>query len=710
MPSRYLVLLLFVSLLFAACRQQDTPASIQVVAESTPDTVPGATTATTVGAAETVTPQPTSTATTIPTPTITPTPTRVPTGPLTVCLAQEPESLYLYGPASNTATLIREVVYDGPIDTNSYDVQPVILEELPTLDNGGATLETVFVREGDYAVDVDGNVVRLRPGVTVRPAGCYQDACAVTYERPEQPPATATPTAQPTATLAPDETPEPTATPVRPVPPPNAGLEMDRLRATFTLLPGLTWSDGEPLTADDSLFSYEVAQEAVLPPQLRTGKQGLVPSRSLDPLARTAVYSALDEQTVEWIGVPGYLDPNYRSNFFIPLPRHLLQDLSSYELLHADASARLPVGWGPYVLVEWTPGEQIVAERNPNYLRAGEELPYFDQVIFRFVPGDPERYLDDLGSGDCDLVAQQALHADYAAYQARADAGELLLHTVPGLIWEHLDFGINPVPAYSLRGDYFEDARVRQAAAYCLDREALASAVAPGTTIPDAYIPPQHPLYEKAGLATYTFNPEQGIALLREAGWQDINADGVVEAQGVPNVANGARLSVSLAVTPGRQAVAEQIASDLGRCGFQVTVEPVEPDLFFAVEDNGPIFGRRFDLAAFAWLSDAQPPCHLYLRREIPTLSTHWQGFNVSGFDNEAYDAACLQALASAPGMAPYEEGHLEALRIFNEELPAVPLYQHLRAALSGLDLVGLELNATAQSELWNVEMLRREE
>ncbi len=685
MRFRPLPLLLFALLaLAAACREEPT-----ATPTARPEGTPVAAAEETPAAGETAGAVPAATDTPPPEPSVTPTATAVPTGPLNICLGAEPDSLYLYGPTSDAAVLIRELVYDGPIDTRGYDAQPVILEELPSLDNGGATLETVFVREGENVLDVDGSVVRLHPGVTVRPAGCFDDSCAVTYERPEelQPPP---PTATPEATADPDE---PTRPAPRPTLPPNFGLEMDQLQATFRLLPGLTWSDGEPLTAADSVFSYELARHAQIPPRLPTGHQGLLPPRSLDPLLRTASYTATDELTAVWAGVPGYFDPHYRSNFFIPLPAHRLEGLSTEELLQADDSARLPLGWGPYVLTEWVPGERIVAEPNPNYFRAEEGLPYFDQVIFHFAGGEPEDYLARLSSGECDIVVQNALSGGLEAYRAAEGQGELAINAVPGPIWEHLDFGINPVEDYTLRGDIFEDARIRQAAAHCLNREALAATAGmAGTTIPDAYIPPQHPLYEQAALTGYAYDPDRGRALLAEAGV-------------------GGPLPATLLAPPHVQAVAAQIAADLGQCGFSVTVaDPVDPAVFFGAGEESPIFGRRFDLALFAWTSNAQPACHLYMTREIPTAQTLWQGFNVSGFQNEAYDAACLQALRAAPGMEQYEAGHLEALRIFNAELPAVPLYQQLRAVVARTDVAGLDVDPTAQSELWNVELLSREE
>jgi peptide/nickel transport system substrate-binding protein len=707
MPFRAFLLLFLTFVLLAACqREEDAPTPLPA---TSPATAPGDEDVT---AAEPETAEPEPTPSVTPPPTQTPEPTRVPTGPLTVCLAEEPASLYLYGPASAAATLIREAVYDGPVDTLGYDVQPVILDELPTLENGGAILETVFVPEGQYVLDTDGNVVRLRSGITVRPAGCFDDDCAVTYERPESPEEETPPTSTPES----EETPPPGATPPpapRPTLPPDAGLEMTQLQVTFRLLPGITWSDGEPLTAADSVFSYEVAQHAILPPRLPTGNQGLLPPRSLDPLLRTASYTATDELTVVWAGVPGYYDPHYRSNFFIPLPAHRLDSLSAAELLQADDSARLPLGWGPYVLSDWTPGDRIVAERNPHYFRASDDFPYFDEVIFRFIGGEPADSLDALQSGACDVLAQSALDSDLSHYRTLEEQGELIISAVPGPIWEHLDFGINPVAGYTVRGDFFEDARVRQAAAFCLNREAIAAAAGMGdTTIPDAYIPPQHPLYEEAALEAYGYDPERGRALLAEAGWRDSTGDGIAEAAGVAGVANGERLAVSLRITPGerQRAVAAQIASDLGQCGFSASVAETEPSLFFATSEESPVFGRRFDLAVFAWLSDAEPPCHLFLTREIPVSISLWHGFNVTGYENEAYDAACRQGLSAAPGMEPYTAGHLEALRIFNAELPVVPLFQHLRFVLARPDIAGLEVDATAQSELWNIESLRREE
>jgi len=572
------------------------------------------------------------------------------------------------------AGVVREAIYDGPIDERGFDYQPVILEKLPSLADGDAVIEPVWVEAGDWVVDNNGDIVQLSEGVVVRPAGCRYPDCAVTFAQ--------------------------------------GTLQMDQLSATFRLLGSIKWSDGTPLTAADSVFSFELARDPETRPWGEpSGGLGLVPYRGMEPVLRTARYTALDEHTVEWVGLPGSLDPHYRTNFFIPLPEHQLGHLSAKQLLDAEETNYRPLGWGPYVLKMWTPGDRILTERNPHYFRAGEGLPYFDRLIFRFVGQDVDRNLAALREGTCDVLTLDTLLDPHLEQLLELEAaGEIKLHVAPGTVWEHLDFGIDPAPGYD-RPDYFGDVRLRRAVASCIDRQRLVDEVYHGlSAVPPAYVPLAHPMSALAGLATDAFDPQAGMTLLEEIGWRDVDGDGVREARGVTGIPEGTPLHWNLETTTSetRALLARQISQDLAECGIAVTVVQTPAEEFFAEAQDGPVFGRRFDLVQFAWLTEAIPPCDLFLSAEIPAANG-WTGRNVTGYANPDYDSACQAALAALPGTPGYTTRHLEALRIFAQDLPVLPLVMRINVSAARPDLLGLVVDPTHRAETWNIEEWRLE-
>ena len=595
--------------------------------------------------------------------TATPTPTEVPEpAPLVICQDAEPETLYLYGGAPS-ARHILEAIYDGPIDHRAYTFQPVILEKLPSLEEGDAYFDPVTVQAGDRVVDVTGNPVDLEEGVQVFPSHTCMDAgnpdCVVTFD---------------------GETP----------------IEMEQMVVSWSLLEGVTWSDGEPVTADDSVYSYELACDPETPS-----------SKYL--CDRTASYVAAGERTAVWTGLPGFVDDLYFLNFFSPLPRHLWEAQLHYtaaDLLSQPESAREPIGWGPFVIREWVQGDHISLERNPYYFRADEGLPRVDEVIFRFAR-DPNELLTMLLSGKCDIAVREGEWGSLMPLlMAAQEQGLLDVVATPGTTWENLAFGITPARTYR-RPDFFGDVRTRQAIAQCIDRQAMVEEATYGLgAVADVYIPPDHPLYAGDQITRWPYDPEAGQALLAEVGWTDEDGDGIVEAHGVEGVRTGTPFQVSLLVTQGdpqQEALARIVRSNLADCGIRVELEPVPAWDLFADGPTGPLFGRQFDLALFAWYNDVEPPCGLYLTEQIPDEG-NWGLPNASGFSDEEYDGACRAALAALPGTFEYERFHAEAQQRFTEQLPALPLLWRARLALTRPGVVGFTLDPSEESELWGIE------
>lgn len=591
-----------------------------------------------------------------PTPSLPPSPSPAPSPTpepkkLTICLSEEPDSLYLYGTDSPAAHHIWAGIYDGPIDSRDYVHQPIILTHLPSLDDGTAAVDVTPVEAGDRVLAASGNVMELAPGVIVEDATGER----VVFD--------------------------------------GAPIAVQQMVVTFTLRPDVRWSDGAPLTGEDSVTSFQLAADPATPMDKHL-------------IERTASYRAIDEQTVTWQGVPGFLDPAYRLNFWHPLPRHDWGSLSAAELLASEVSTRKPLGWGPFAIREWVPGEHVTVERNRFYFRAGDGLPRLDEVTFRFI-NSPGELAERLASGDCDVVT----HEDAAAALAAVE-GAALPSSVDSLVtadnaWELLAFAISPAPGHD-RPDFFEDVRVRQAIAQCIDRQAIADAVSPtGGPAGSGIMPPEHPLHGNDNLSAWEYDPGAGERLLAQAGWYDEDGDGIHESHGVPGIPDSTPFQVTYHTTEDRIRLraAELIQADLGRCGIQANLQALPPEELFALEPGGVLFARRFDLAQFSWQTTVFPLCDLFLSSQIPGAGD-WSRPNVAGFIDGGYDRACQQALKALPDSADSIAAHADAQRILSEQTPVVPLFRHQRVTLAQGAVTGLLPTPSQRSELWNLEQV----
>lgn len=607
-------------------------------------------------------PLPAPSVTPLPPPTATPTPLPPPPRVLTICLGREPRSLFLYQASSQSERSVLQAIYDGPYDVVDYTLRPVILASAPSLADGSVSVQPVEVSPGDILVDANGNLAVLQEGVTYRPSGCNEATCALIYSG-DQP------------------------------------VSMDQLVIHFKLLPGLTWSDGAALTADDSRYSYEVAKSLFGP-----GEFGQID--------RTAVYQVLDENTLEWRGVAGYQDTLYLTNFYSPLPRHLWGGLTTSQLLSAEISAQKPVGWGPYVIDEWISGDHITLHKNPSYFRSQEGLPHFDNLVYRFV-ADGEEALNALLAGECDLVDPGAAsELPLSRLQPLQQQERVALAFQRDTAWEMAVFGIDSLD--TARPKLFALKEVRQALAMCVDRQQMVGTLMYGQSqVLDAYLPPDHPLHNP-DLKQYTFDPQAAGSLLQSVGWLDADNDPSTPrvASGVQGVPDGTALEFTYLVSADaeRQAAAEILVQSMAQCGVAVKVEFQEPAAYLAAGPDGPVFGRHFDMAQFALPVMLQPPCQYFTSSQIPgpypDFPLGWGGMNAAGYSSLAFDQACQTARTTLTELPEHQQAHFQAQAVFAEDLPAIPLYTRYRVFISRADLCHLSDASGVEIMLWNLESL----
>jgi peptide/nickel transport system substrate-binding protein len=615
-----------------------------------------------------------------------PSPSPEPTNPpatrtLTICTGAEPDTLDITGSGMLATTNILEAIYDGPIDSTNFSYQPVILEKLPNLADGDASIESVSVKQNDLVVNDAGDVVILQSGEVVRPYGCESSDCAITWQ--------------------------------------GEPLEMAQMSVNFTQKPGIRWSDGVPLTADDSVFGFEQSTSYLScgDPTLVCGTLG---ANGHQTAQRTASYTALDDLTTRWVSLPGYLDQAYMTNFAHPLPRHLLQSLGQEAFLEMEAHK--PLGWGPYQIDKWQFGEYIRLSKNPYYFRENEGLPFFDQLIFRFFGQDEDATYAALQSGTCDLVdSEQGIkNLSLQRLLENADSGQVQSIISTGTTWENLDFNIRPAESmlnsgafagWDLDGDGqgpFGDVRLRQAIAMCLDRQQVVDTIFLGQSlVPDTYLPPDHPLFNTDAIH-WQYDPAAAAALLEDIGWVDTDYNPATPrlAASVTGVPDGTPLTFTLGTTDTtiRQQYTQILAQSLQGCGMGVSLKFYSAVQWLADGPDGLLFGRQFDLGILSWLTGVKPPCELYLTSQIPSPENNWAGQNETGYSNSDFDAACNMQLQSLPGQDSFITGTHQAQLIFSQDLPAVPLFLRLKYAAARPDMCGYSLDPTSLSDFWNIE------
>ena len=566
---------------------------------------------------------------------------------LVVCLEGEAPELFLFGNDGLAGSALRHAVRENLVTSVGYEYQPVGLEKLPRLMDGDARRVKVLANEGDRVVEKGGKVVSLRKGVTVK------NAAGELVEFNGDP------------------------------------IEMEQLEVEFTFKP-LVWSDGTPVSAVDSVFGFNVASDPHIPGgKAKTGF--------------TQSYQAIDDLSVRWTGLPGFMDQTYFTNVWSPLPAHQLNRYTAVELATLEEVVRQPLSNGPYVIDEWPDENTLILSANPTYYRAAEGLPLIKTLTIKF--GDVADLLQE--EAQCDVIADGALGShNLADYEARGDLEGWDVISSPGEVYEQIAYGILPVSEYrDSRPDWFGDVRVRQALALCTDRERMVDELTGGNgQILETLVPPDHPLAPE-DLISWSYDPASGNALLDEAGYLDFAEDGRRQ-----DVTSGVPMTLTLGTNSEdglRRRITEIFEENMRDCGIPVQRYERPAGTWFGPGPQGPLFGRSFDLAAFAWLGRVNPDCSIFTTANIPGPQEFdfggWNAPNVSGWSDEAYDAACQTAVSALPGGDGYEENIGEALRIFNEQLPSLPLFTGYKVVAVRPGVENVRLDPMQPSVLWNI-------
>jgi ABC-type transport system substrate-binding protein len=273
------------------------------------------------------------------------------------------------------------------------------VKRLPTLENGGATLAPVTVKEGDTVVDADGNVGPLAAGMSIKDG----EGNVVEYT--------------------------------------GGDATMQRLVLKWELVDGITWSDGEPLRAADMALAENINCDLDSGAATYYDCERTANTDYTDTSATITLVPGYTPSLYFTIGNAGCTGPCWYPAHRVLSDGRRLSNVPASQWATLPEIAESPIGTGPYIITNWTKGQSMTFRANPYFYLGAPRTP---NIIIRFV-SDTNQAVAELFTGDVDVIFSETLGAGAEVQTVRdaAAAGRVSLYILPSATWEHIDMNLN---------------------------------------------------------------------------------------------------------------------------------------------------------------------------------------------------------------------------------------------------------------------------
>jgi peptide/nickel transport system substrate-binding protein len=435
----------------------------------------------------------------------------------------------------------------------------------------------------------------------------------------------------------------------------NGGVSADGKTVTYKLRRDVRWHDGQPFTAKDVLFTYQVIMDPSNPVNTRAG------------YSQIGSVETPDDYTVV-VRFKEFYAP-FLALFSAILPAHVFSGTTSIE---KHEFGRRPLGTGPFKFVEWASGDHITLARNPDYWVKGR--PYLDQVIFRITPSR-EVAVAQLKTGEADVVWNliEAQIPDLAGHP------DIDVWAEPGTNVERLVLNLS-APSGPHQGDpdyphpILGDPRVREAIELAINKQQIVDKLLYGkTTVGSSPLPTG---WAAPKIAPSEYSPEKARRLLDEAGWKP-GPDGI-------RIKDGVRAQMIYSTTTGdqlRELTQQVIQEQLKNVGIALEIKNLPSAVLLGSwQDNAPRKRGNFDINMWTTGAGIDPQSHLFgyfHSSQIPSEANRGEGFNFSRLRDQTVDKA-LEEAGATPDQEKRKAAYERAIRRIVELRPHIFLYNRL--------------------------------
>ncbi len=415
----------------------------------------------------------------------------------------------------------------------------------------------------------------------------------------------------------------------------NGGLAADGKSVTYKLRSGVKWSDGQPFTADDVIFTYEYVTDKAT---ASSNYANFSTIDKIDKIDDLTIKVSFKDVTPGW-----YISFGGTSGCIIP--KHIFQADKGASAKNSPNNLK-PVGTGPYKVQSFAPGDTVQFVLNENYREPNK--PFFDQVTVK-------------GGGDAPSAARAVLQTadyDYAwNLQVEDTVLKQLEQNGKGTVQFENGGGIERIlvnftdPNKEVDGErssvkaphpFQTDAKVRQAYSLLCDRASIVTAIygRTGEATANVLIDPEQ---VRSPNAKAEFNADKANALLDEAGWKK-GSDGVRAKDGVTM-----SITLSTTVNSVRQKTQQIIKDAFEKAGIKTELKSVDSAVFFSSDTGNPDTSAHFynDLEMYTnynVLPDPQEYMTIFVSTQIPQKANQWSGANYSRWSSPDFDKLYNQA------------------------------------------------------------------
>ena len=442
----------------------------------------------------------------------------------------------------------------------------------------------------------------------------------------------------------------------------NGGVKMvnGKMVVTWKLKPGLKWSDGQPVTSADAVFTAKAMNDTSFVVDSREGWPLIESVQTPDPLTVVVTFKEV---------YAAYVDM-----FQALMPKHVLEgkDLNTY-----SAYNRSPATTGPYMVQQWVAGQYIVAVANPYYRGASQGQPHIKKITWRFVR-DANTRINMLRSGEAQAI--WSLPFDQIKPLQSTSGVKVILY--PMNAWLHFDF--------NLKKPIFQDVALRQAVAYAIDKQGIVKGVLGGLGKPAG--PPMSPLswaHTPNAYKQYSYDPAKAKELVAKAGWTP-GPDGILTK-------GGQRFSFTNCGQTGDatwEKVQQVIQADLRNIGMDMQIHNYSVTVYGGIRFKG-----ECDTLFHRWKVAAPPKLSIFYSADAMPPN----GLNDVFYDNPKI----TKIIAAAEGTVDQQKAKAlfwQAQEILGEDLPTIPVYYMYGADASIPQLYGFVGNPTNAGDGWNME------